>query len=259
MFEARNWMALTPDALCVGRGSLPGVWLIPKRALEESFQGQKASQLESSRQESVAAERLQKSLLEKYDRDRNGKIEGVERGAALGDSAYLELELPVIDADHNGRLDPKELAWFDANKNSVLENDEQSGVELCLRLLAGKQMKEFDNDEDSQLSRAEFSAAWPAEGVALPGYLAQDFARADGNHDGKVDLEELASFFKERTQRALRLRPSPGLPFNPAMMARTNSPTTFKQAVEAYWRGGAGTNRPSPGPNALPSRPPTQP
>ncbi len=242
MFEPQiqTWMLMTPDALLIGKPAMPGIWVIPQRELDGAIAGQKASRVRASQQQTAAADQLTKTLLEKYDRNHDGKIVADEKLAALGDPVFLESEWPAIDANHNRLLDAPELGYFDVNQNSVLDPPELAGIETCLHLLTVKWMNEFDADGDGQLSTSEFFAAQPPENAWPSFHRGQDFARADLNRDGRLDLPELELFLLEFTQRGLRSGPSPGPPI------RASSPAAFKVAVEAYWKSRSPTNRTSP-------------
>ena len=105
-----------------------------------------------------------------------------------------------------GLLDPEELAFFDPDKNKILEPKEQAGIDIAEHLLAERLLKKFDANGNGVLDRSEFfnlQASLKTNGAIMPNSI-QNFSMWDKNHDGVIDLAELESFMKQR----LRLRTS---------------------------------------------------
>jgi hypothetical protein len=268
-----GWMLLTHDLLLLGQESLgldlvgytgrtpwlgcpAGVWMIPLAELEPTFaaQRQRLAPVEARErgEAAAAAGQRHRDLLAKYDRNHDGVIAAEEREEALDDPAFIASELDAIDASHNGRLDPEELAWFDANRNQTLDAKEQAGIELAQHLLAANLLKEFDADGDGLLNAAESAqllSSWPDPGwrryrrVSLP----------DASHAGYADLQKLEAYLKEETSQALL--PSGALPPMGGRLVSVAgvAAQTFKTTVEFYWHHPQGlTNIPPPGPGRPP-------
>jgi Ca2+-binding EF-hand superfamily protein len=258
------WILFAGKLLCFGvegprLGCQAGVWTVPFSELEPAIAAEKQSQLSALAREkalAMAAEEARRKNLEqrradliaKYDRNHNGAIDPEEKEAALDDPAFIESELEAIDANHNGRLEAAELAWFDANQNKILEPKEQAGIEITQHLLAAKLLKEFDANGDGLLDRAEFDAL-SASGWESRVPFIRNPLFPDENRDGHVDLPELEKFLKQQTRQGLRLR---GMPMEAlSYQIKTNADGSidqhqlFKTAVESYWHHpGGNTNGP---------------
>jgi Ca2+-binding EF-hand superfamily protein len=147
----------------------------------------------------------------------------------------------MIDANHNGWLDAKELAWFDANTNQILDPKEQAGIEISQHLLAQRLLDKYDANGDGLLDRAEFNDLVQASMDPRAASMSRSqFFYLDQNHDNHLDLGELETFLQQQTSSGLRaremqgpaifnqMRTNPGQPIDPRQM--------FKAAVEAYWQ-----------------------
>jgi Ca2+-binding EF-hand superfamily protein len=245
-----TWMMFVGDTLYLGQPDALGVWAIPRSQIDSTIAAQKRIQLDRKAQTAAVAEQARKSFLAKYDLNHNGIIDPDEREAALDDPAFIESELDVIDANHNGWLDAAELAWFDANQNKILEPKEQAGIEIAQHLLAERLLKKFDANGDGFLDRTEFNnllqSSMETGTEPRPGF-SPPFP--DDNHDGHVDLAELETFLKQQTRRGLRSRGMPGTVSFNQMRMDASQPVDprqmFKAAVESYWQNpGSITNRP---------------
>lgn len=270
-----SWMLFTTQGLIFGLeaqrevtvfdlvdGPHRGVWLLPLPQIESAIAGQKqmimaelqkimADQqkvLAQAAEEKKQAGQRRQDFLHKYDRNHNGVLDPDEKEESLDDPAFIESELEVIDANHNGWLDVEELAYFDANRNKILDPKELAGIELAQHLLAGRLLKKFDVGGDGFLDRAEFNDLCQNCGFRLgpsmlPGgdsQFSMPIPFPDTNRDGKVDAEELASFHKQQTRRDLVRLGRIGTAF-PLLPDNNSSETAdprqmFKAAVESYWQ-----------------------
>jgi Ca2+-binding EF-hand superfamily protein len=251
----QNWMLFTTNLLFLssGGGPKPGVWLMPVSQIEAALAPQKQAQRNKQAQASAAAEQIRKNLLAKYDHNHNGVIDPEEKEEALDDPAFIESELDVIDANHNGWLDAEELAYFDANRNKILEPKEQAGIDIAQYLFAQRLLKKFDANGDGVLDRSEFGelvqACFGAGNGTRPDL---SFQAADANHDGHIDESELEALLKQQTRRGLRLAGATGAAALNQMRPNANQPVdpklVFKLTVESYWRNPGGvTNKPTKG------------
>ena len=247
-----DWILPTADMLVCGNSV--GVWLMPLAPLDSAISTQKKLQLEQKAQSDLAVKQAHQALLAhllaQYDVNHNGVIDPDEREAALDDPVFIESQLDVIDANHNGQLDLEELAYFDANQNKILEPKEQAGIEIALHLLAKRDLQTFDADGDGFLNKQEFASLLQAG--AIQGFNPTSlFHNADENHDGKIDLNELESFLKQSLRR--KLHPRSGRHSALLMQqiqAGPNPPAAtqqmFKLEVEAYWRDPASVTNQAP-------------
>ena len=167
------WMLFANGSLWLGlegwhMGYRSGVWSIPLADIDPLIAQRRAAQKTNQdrlRAEAAAAEeqrrkeseQRQARVLAKYDLNHNGVIDLEEREDALDVPDFIEFTLEEIDANHNGWLDPAELAWFDANHNRALEQKELAGIGICEHLLAARFLKEFDANGDGKLDSYEFA------------------------------------------------------------------------------------------------------
>lgn len=247
-------MDFLPDSTRdVGIGYKAGVWMIPRAQLESAIAEQKQIQRKQMDKRVSAEKETKKNLLIKYDLNHNGIINPEEREAALENTVFLESELGLIDANHNGWLDAIELVYFDANTNKILEPKEQAGIELAQHLLAENLLKKFDANGDGSLDRPEFNESFQsimATSIrSMPALANIPSLFRDENHDGHVDLGELETFLKQQTRNGLRPRGMSGTTVLNRMRTDGNQPVDvsqiFKLTVEAYWQNPSGViNRP---------------
>ena len=262
------WMFFTSDFLILGReapsGNIPsptdqvgdgyktGIWLIPVSEIKQAITAQKQAQLEQKTREdaenAATTEKAQKDRLLKYDHNHNGIIDPDEKEEALDDPGFIKSELDKIDANKDGWLEAGELIYFDANQNKLLEPKEQAGIEIAQHLLATQLLKKFDANGDGSLDRPEFNDLFQASFGANPRPVnARATLFPDGNHDGKIDLDELESFLKQQTRKSLRTHGTPGAAFSQMLNTdQTLDPQhIFKVVVEYYWQH-SGAAMPSP-------------
>jgi hypothetical protein len=238
----RGWMQFTTNLMLCGRYSVPedfkpGLWVMPVSQLEPAIAAQKQMQLEREAQAVGAAAQTKKDLLTKYDLNHNGIIDPDEKEAALDEPAFIESELDIIDANHNGLLDAKELAYFDVNQNKLLELKEQTGIEIAQHLLAESFLKRFDVNGDGLLDEREISDL-----VQVNTQTTSDdfFYSQDRNHDRHIDLGELEIFLQNQTFS--HLRPNEIISWARFKSAqRINRPVVdprqiFQEDVEYYWQ-----------------------
>jgi Ca2+-binding EF-hand superfamily protein len=245
----QNWMLFSEKILFLSSGgvSKPGVWLLPVSQLEAALAPQRQARLGQKAQAAAAAQQVRKQLLAKYDRNHNGVIDPEEREVALDDPAFIESELDVINANHNGWLDADELAYFDANKNKILDPKEQAGIDIAQHLLAERLLKKFDANGDGVLEPPEFAelvqACMGAGGGPRPDL---SFQAADANHDGHIDEPELEALLKQQTRRSLRLAGATGAAVLSQMRPEANQTVdpklVFKLTVESFWRNHGGAS-----------------
>jgi len=245
-----TWIFFTSDTLYVGQPEALGIWAIPVSEVEAAVAAQRQVMLGNKARATRDAEQRRKDMLAKYDHNHNGSIDPDEKEAALDDPAYIESEMDAIDANHNGRLEATELAWFDANQNQILDPKEQAGIDLAQHWLAARRLKEFDANDDGFLDRSEFNNLWLAEPeLADPIFRTAPAPFLDNNHDGQLDLGELATFLNQQTSRTLLV---PGLSrailyeqMGISPREQVDPRQMFKATVEFYWQHPGGiTNGP---------------
>ncbi|HVU09531.1 MAG TPA: hypothetical protein VHG89_13440 [Verrucomicrobiae bacterium] len=210
-----------------GIGYKMGIWLLPVSEFDADLTARKQSLLSKQTQQTT-------DFLAKYDLNHDGIIDPEEKEQALTNSNFIESELDLIDANQNGFLDAEELSYFDANTNKILDANEEIGIQTAQHLLAVKLLKQFDANGDGVLDHSEFNRLQQSIPYAhSPGMIVSMFP--DKNHNGQLDLEELESFLKQRTQMELMTRRMPGmLPFTPSIANRNGQ--SFKAALEFYWQ-----------------------
>ena len=247
----------------------PGVWVLPTVRLFTAVAAQQQTQLKEIKKTAVAAEQSGKDFLTKYDRNHDGVIDSEEREEALDDPDFIKSELDRIDTNHNGWLDPSELAYFDANQNHALDPKEQAAIDIACRLLAGRLVNRFDADEKGWLIQREYSEMIQTT-LHINDHASSEFQfpHVDDNHDWRIEPEELGKALKRHLE--LELDPELGIPgrnrmvFDPmnGRQRRLGEEEQFKEDVESYWQYGDHTHWPSysdrmrfnpgfiPGPNA---------
>ena len=96
-------------------------------------------------------------LLRLMDKDKNGKVSRAEL------DGYMNKEFDSLDVNRDGEIDENELA------------------QLHWNYLSTQLLPLMDKDHNGKISRQEFMK-----------FMDQEFARLDVNHDGQLDVDELA-------------------------------------------------------------------
>jgi Ca2+-binding EF-hand superfamily protein len=241
-----------PMSMYMGRGGnlrtnglQQGVWLLPVSTLNAAIAARKQEQTAEAKRAEADHTAAQSRILATYDLNHNGVIDQEEKENAMDDPDFIESELNIIDANHDGWLDLDELAYFDANHNKILDPKEQAGLEIAQHLMAQRLFKEFDANGDGVLSQQEFIIMVQDRARAsgrMDGGLSW-FMSADTNHDGVIDPDEFERFFKDRTSEALHRRTG--------MNTEGDDKARFKSALESYWQNPHGMVR-QPGPRRFP-------
>lgn len=225
----------------------PGVWLVALSRIEPSIAVQRQIQLADQAKALADAQKKNQALLAKYDRNHNGRIDLDEREEALDDPDFIDSQLDFIDSNHNGWLEPEELAYFDANTNKTLEPKEQAGIEIALHLLAIRLMKKFDIDQNGLLDRPEFNLLFESLadarswGPAVSAYLPLK------NHNGQLDLDDLESYLTHQLLSDLHPRTILDRPFRNNRSAKAiDDKQRLKEEVESYWNNSGKESRRRP-------------
>jgi Ca2+-binding EF-hand superfamily protein len=124
-------------------------------------------------------ERDASSFIQKYDQDKDGKLDAAELEAArVGREQTRKARmLERFDANKNGVLDPEEqeaarkafrgrkgggrrmLERFDTNKNGVLDPEEKQAAQAEREKRRAEFVKRFDTNGDGRLDQTEREAA----------------------------------------------------------------------------------------------------
>jgi Ca2+-binding EF-hand superfamily protein len=96
-------------------------------------------------------------LLRLMDKDQNGKVSRPEF------DSFMNKQFDSLDVNHDGELDQNELA------------------KLHWNYLSTQLLPLMDKDKSGKVSRPEFMS-----------FMGQEFDRLDTNHDGMLDVDELA-------------------------------------------------------------------
>lgn len=138
----------------------------------------------------------------------------IGRNGAEG-MARLDPILNALDVDHDGTLTAAEIAsapgalkTLDTNADGILEANEIRVRQQTPAERAAHVLDEWDTNKDGALSKAE-----------CPDRLQGQFEAIDTNHDGKLNLEELTTFFATQPQGR-----GPGVPRNDAPSAPSLPP-----------------------------------
>ncbi len=280
-----GWLSFSSRYLFCGRetaGALPisggglgtnpppsGVWMIPLEPMDAEIARQRKAQQEHLAQSAVQAKQNVRTLLEKFDRNRNGVIDLEEREDALDDPDFIRAELRAMDTNHDGWLEAPELAYFDANQNKILDPKEQAGIDLAEHFLAEEILNQFDGARKGWLQRNEYDRMVEST-LHVNDNVDFDliFAHADANHDGHVDLDEIEYLLKVHTKRTLRMqRQQQSFRVRPMAVGAPlpDEEQIFKADVESYWEnpggnfGRPGFQRPPMGGGFFPGQMPNNP
>jgi len=242
-----SWLCVGSGNLFVGRESSDavgayqtqvGIWMIPTAPLDAEIARQKKIQDEQVTQDVAAAKQSSQLLLLKYDQNHDGIIQGDEKEAALADENFITSQLDQIDTNKNGWLDPEALKYFDANKNAILDANEQTGIGIAQRLLARRLLRKFDADGNGLLDHREFTACVQSSFGELS-RMGMVNSFPDQNHDNWIDVDELETLYQAETLRSLQTHRGPGMfppgLMQPGMISNANSSQRFKILVENIW------------------------
>jgi hypothetical protein len=149
---------LTPQGIVAGGNGFPGFWLISWDELKPHMEALAQSQQAAAKAKAELPEQHWAELLRKYHLDHREKFTPNEKEAMIDDPLFLELELPQIDTNHNGIIDPEELAFFDANQDGVLQTNELAGLNQTWSLLAAQLMNEIGVNENGALDPSQLPA-----------------------------------------------------------------------------------------------------
>jgi Ca2+-binding EF-hand superfamily protein len=105
-------------------------------------------------------------LLRLMDKDQNGNVSRTEF------DNYMNKEFDSLDVNHDGELDESELARLHWN------------------YLSTQLLPLMDKDHSGKVSRKEFMS-----------FMNQEFDRLDVNHNGQLDVDELAAMHFHATTR----------------------------------------------------------
>jgi Ca2+-binding EF-hand superfamily protein len=105
-------------------------------------------------------------LLRLMDKDQNGNVSRTEF------DDYMNKEFDSLDVNHDGELDESELARLHWN------------------YLSTQLLPLMDKDHSGKVSRKEFMS-----------FMNQEFDRLDVNHNGRLDVDELAAMHFHATTR----------------------------------------------------------
>jgi Ca2+-binding EF-hand superfamily protein len=211
-----SWLAASGDKLFLGREfsdpmqagnrsaqTKAGIWVAELKPIVDEIERQKQIQAGQLARGSAAKNLTKKALLDQFDWNHDGVIDGAEKEAALTNQYYLAWQLDQIDTNRNGVLDAVELRFFYANTNGFLNTNELAGVEMTQRLLAERLVRKFDDDGNGLLDRREFKnlilACYDEESRSMMGNPFPD-----GNHDNWIDADELKDFIGKQTDRDFR-------------------------------------------------------
>lgn len=134
----------------------PGIWMMPVSVLQTQIGAQRKAQLAAAAQQAAAKEQLQKNILDKYSHGRQGAMNPEEKENALTNADFISSQIDIIDANHNGLLDPDELSYFDTRHDGYMNRKEQAGFDLAQHLLATRLIEKFDKHGDGFLDLMAF-------------------------------------------------------------------------------------------------------
>jgi hypothetical protein len=201
-----NWMVISSNWLCFGlenSGSataisyVPGIWVLPMDRLAPLLQTPRNA-IPGTTPQLPPKEDGHAAALLRFDLNHNGIIEPDERELRMNSEEFIKAELSQIDTNRNGMLDVEELGYFDTNTNGILDERESAGIEICLRIMALRLLREADANENGILERDEFlKLVRRIEGNTGPGFSL----RAPTNLTNAIS--QINSYLHQHLRRSL--------------------------------------------------------
>ncbi len=235
----------TPEGWVVTSDEVAGCWLLPRAATTAAMAAAEAAQAERREQAEAVVGRRHRDWLAAHDHNHDGILDVTERFEVLDDPEYLAAELGRIDANTNGVLDARELAFFDPRGDGHLEPVAERGINQTLDLMAERLLAERLPDSAGRVDLLQ-----------LPGGLWRHF-RLEQPYNPNV---KTSGFDREQVRELLRqylnaeLRDSSPPPVRrPGPQGIRPAEPSFKARVETYWH--RGTNATSPATNIPPVTP----
>lgn len=229
-------LCATPKGLALVSRALPGLWWIPRAALKARW-AEEARLREAQREAHAARQKqLEEVLLRKFDLNRDGHFQPHEAGALIGSADFLELRRDEIDANGNGTLEADEIAFFDANRNRRLEDQEFSAIETFLGLLADEILADHDQDGDGRLQEEEWEL--PKWRVARTQFRFPNQPRAlDRDGDQALSRDEIRHYLLQAaTSDVCRSRSPITRPLGPARtQSEIETATLLRTGIETLW------------------------
>ncbi|HTB83789.1 MAG TPA: hypothetical protein VK742_09060 [Candidatus Sulfotelmatobacter sp.] len=255
-YSPASWILASGNKLFVGwSGGMGeyqtklGVWVASLEQIGDEVERQKKLQAGQLARKSDAKKSADKVLLDQFDWNHDGVIDGEEKEAALTNQDYIASQLDEIDLDQNGVLDASELKFFDANTNNILDPNEQSGIEITQRLLAERLVRKFDADGNGLLNWQEFdNLKQNTFDQRFQPMMENPFP--DENHDGSMDVEEVKDFLESRTENEVERITGTHWVMG-GIQTTTQRARRFKKDVENLWQDGSRRPRPF-GPGSMP-------
>jgi len=159
-------------------------------------------------------EDFRKRLLEKYDKDKDGKLSEEERAAARKDFQARRGERP--GGERGSRPLPEFLKKYDTDKDGKLSEEERAAAR---KARMAEILKKYDKDGDGKLNEEERAAArkdfQARRGGQRPGGergsrpLPEFLKKFDKDGDGKLSEEERAEARKSLGERRRQGRQRP--------------------------------------------------
>lgn len=237
-----TWLLVGDGDLYIGHPDTLGIWKISRQQLEAEIAGRKQSQEAQASQKVQAEKHADQVLIEKYDQDHNGVIDGLERENAIDDPEFIRSQLNVIDANRNGWLEARELIWFDANEDKILAPKEAASIDIACHLFAKKLMEQFDLSGKEWLNEREYTDLAQRTlhvGSVMP--MDIKFQSIDQNHNQHVELGELEHLIQRHFMGEL-FKAQARQPGERPFAGRVDPAQRLKTLVENYWQHPVGVN-----------------
>ena len=119
-------------------------------------------------------EQMRQRMLEKYDADKDGKLDEAEKKAAH--KAWKKKALEKYDANKDGKLDEEEKKVMREAREARVEQWMKQRVQSTSTKIINK----LDGNDDGKLNADE-----------VPEKYRDRFGKTDTNHDGYIDQQEL--------------------------------------------------------------------